>query len=94
MNYYKRYWNESTGDEPTDSWGRSTWFFETDENFNVLRQITVFESGQSLKYSESHPEDEFGGLSDQALDREEFEAFKIEKSEFEINWDKTQTNRR
>lgn len=46
MNYYKRYWNESTGDDLTDSWGRSTWFFETDENFNVLRQITVFESGQ------------------------------------------------
>ena len=41
--YFKRQWEETTGDELTDTWGTSTYFVETDEQFNVIRQIQVFE---------------------------------------------------
>ncbi len=94
MNYYRRYWEDSTGDELTHSWGKSIWYFETDENSCVLRQVIVFETGQILKYAEEYPDDEFGGLSDQPLDPDEFEASQIEMSEFEINWDRAQNNSR
>lgn len=41
--YFKRYWEETTCDELTDAWGTSTYYFETDEQLNIIRQIQVFE---------------------------------------------------
>ena len=37
MKYFKKNWGESTGDELTDDWGISTFYFETDEFLNVLK---------------------------------------------------------
>ena len=91
MNYYKRYWDETTGDELTNLWGTSTFYFETDSDNNVVRQIQLFENGKSLKYDAEHLDDNFGGLSDQPLDVEEFEEFKTTQSDFENIWQ--QTNR-
>jgi hypothetical protein len=42
MQYFKAYWDESRGDK-FDSWGRSWWYFETDDGGNVLRQVEKFE---------------------------------------------------
>ena len=84
--YFKRDWNESTGNKLTDSWGHSTYYFETDPNGNVLRQIESYENGNKLKYDQDHFLDDYGGLSDQSLDLEEFNDFKIEKEEFEKAW--------
>ncbi len=86
--YFKRQWEETTGDELTDTWGTSTYFVETDEQFNVIRQIQVFEKGQVLKYAIDNTVDEFGMLSDQQLDITEFEEFLIDEKEFSDIWDK------
>jgi hypothetical protein len=85
MNYYKRNWNETRGDQ-YDSWGKSIWYFETGNNGEVLRQIEAYENGKVLKYDNQNIEDEFGGLADQNLDLTEFVEFSIEKEEFENKW--------
>lgn len=85
MKYFKRNWDENRGDQ-YESWGKSIWFFETNNNGEVLRQIEVYESGKVLKYDNQNIEDEFGGLSDQNLDLNEFENYSIEKDEFENKW--------
>jgi hypothetical protein len=84
--YYKRHWDETTGDALTDSWGTSTFYFETDRDFNVTRQIQIFELGQVLKYSDDYSADKFGALSDQPLDSDEFSEFAIDKTDFEQIW--------
>lgn len=84
--HYKRYWNETTGDELTDSWGTSTYYFETDDNYFVLRQIQIFENGQVLKYDTEYLCDKFGGLSEMPLDNYDYKEFQIEKEEFEQIW--------
>lgn len=88
LHYFKRNWDETTGDELTDSWGTSTYYFETDRDLNIIRQIQVFENGQVLKYNEELTEDEFGMLSDQQLDKDEFEEFSIDSSEFTDTWNR------
>ncbi|GLU45477.1 hypothetical protein [Allomuricauda sp. NBRC 101325] len=85
MNYFKRNWNETRGDQ-YDSWGKSIWFFETDNNGEVLRQMEVYENGKTLRYDNQNIEDEFGMLADQNLDLTEFNEFTIEKEEFENKW--------
>lgn len=86
MNYYKRHWAETTGDELTDSWGSSTFYFETDHDDNVVRQIQVFENRNGLKYWAEFTEDDYGMMSDQPLDSDEFAQHKINKDEFERVW--------
>ncbi|WP_282042745.1 hypothetical protein [Winogradskyella flava] len=85
MRYFKRKWNETRGDK-YNSWGKSVWFFETDNNGEVLRQIEIYDNGKVLKYDNQNIEDEFGGLADQNLDLTEFIEFTIEKEEFENKW--------
>ena len=86
--YFKKFWDESTGEELTDSWGNSTYYFETDENLNVVKQIQKFENGKVLRYDEQNIEDDFGGLADQPLENQEFIDDEIQKVEFYIIWDK------
>jgi hypothetical protein len=66
--FLKRLWNETTGNPKTNNWGTSVYYFQTDEKGDVLKQITVYDNGKILKYSNLHIEDEFGGLSEVALD--------------------------
>ena len=83
--YYKRRWDESRGDEYHD-WGASWWLFETDDRFWPQRQIETYDSGPVLFYSQSHLEDDFGGLGRAALDPSEFESFRITEEAFEREW--------
>jgi hypothetical protein len=85
MKYYKRNWNETRGDQ-YNSWGKSIWYFETNNNGEVLRQIEAYDNGKVLKYNNQNIEDEYGGLADQNLDLTEFVEFSIEKEEFENKW--------
>ena len=85
MRYFKHYWDESRGDK-FDAWGKSWWFFETDEAGNVLRQIEKFESGVILRYDKSNSEDEFGGLAEKPVDADEIGGSKIDRQEFEREW--------
>ena len=86
MYYFKRYWDESTGNTLTDSWGTSCFYFETEADGTVIRQIQVFDNNNALKYTVDYDEDGFGGLSEIALEIEEFERYHIEQSEFEWAW--------
>ena len=87
MKYFKRYWDETTGEDLTDSWGRSWYYFETDDELNVIRQIQHFENGQALTYDTEYSEDKLGGLATVPLD-EEFLPFLIDKAEFEWLWNR------
>ena len=78
MKYFKRNWNETRGDQ-YDSWGKSVWLFETDNNGEVLRQIEIYDNGKVLKYDNQNIEDEFGMLADQNIDLTEFNEFTIKK---------------
>lgn len=85
MNYYKRNWDELRGDE-YDYWGTSVWYFEVADDGYPTRQVEVYEHGQIVKYDEEHNEDSFGGLSQAALDLDEFKELEISKEEFEDAW--------
>lgn len=84
--YFKKFWDETSGDELTDSWGTATYYFETDEALNVLKQIEWYQNGNILKYDEQNIEDAFGGLADQPLDIDEFTGNEIPASEFFTIW--------
>lgn len=86
MHYFKRHWTETTGEELTDSWGQSTYYFETDSELCVVRQIQVFANGKVLKYDTTYIDDKFGGLSEMPLDADEFNEFRIDNIEFEELW--------
>jgi len=60
--YFKRSWDETTGEELTDGWGSSTYYFETDEKLNITRQLQLFDNGKILKYDTEYVDDKFGGL--------------------------------
>ena len=51
-----------------------------------MRQIEIYEGGQVLCYDREHPDDEYGGLAEVALDPEEFAEFSITSEEFEHAW--------
>lgn len=86
--YYKRNWNEKRGDE-FDSWGTSVWYFEVGEDGYPTRQIELYENGNRLKYHSDKAFDDYGGLSTQALNFDEFLDFEIEQNEFELEWKKS-----
>jgi len=85
LRYFKRRWDESRGDEHA-SWGPSTWYFEVGDDGYPVRQLEQYDGGAVLKYDEAHLDDEFGMLSDAALDLEEFAPFEIDRTAFETAW--------
>ena len=92
MKYYKRYWDENTGEKLSNSWGKSTYYFEVDTSERVTRQMQIFENSNILRYSTEKNTDKYGSLSDQPLDKDEFESFQMEKREFEQLWNSTNLN--
>jgi hypothetical protein len=84
--FFKRHWNESTGEPLTDAWGTSTYYFETDSKGEVLRQIVIYANGKTLKYSNLNEEDEFGGLSEKDLDLKDAEYGLLRKNDFFRLW--------
>ena len=85
--YYKRHFNEIRT-EKSETWGTCDYYFETNQNGQILRQIEVYENGKELKYSDEFIEDEYGFLADQPIDLLDFENFVINKSDFEYQWQK------
>lgn len=85
--YFKRHWSETTGEEPTDEWGTSDYYFEADEGGNVLRQVQIFANGNCLKYDSDYHGDKYGGLSKVPLDFFEFEEFQINQLAFNKVWE-------
>ena len=85
--YYKRHFDEPRT-EKSEIWGTCDYYFETNQDGEVLRQIEVYENGKTLKYDDEFIEDEFGFLADQPLDLFDFENFAITKTDFEFQWKK------
>jgi hypothetical protein len=83
--FYKRHFDE-VRTEKFEIWGTCIYFFETNQNGEILRQIEVYENEKRLKYSEEFIEDEFGFLADQKIDLSEFEEYTISKNDFEHQW--------
>jgi len=83
--YFKSKWDDTRGDE-WDNWGTSMWYFEIGKDGYPTRQITVYENGKRLKYSEALKDDHFGGLGDQSIDEAEFRKQEIDRIEFEKEW--------
>jgi hypothetical protein len=86
--YFKRHWDETTGSDKTDSWGKSSYCFETDKEGNVLKQMVVYDNGKVLKYNHLHIEDEFGGLAEQGLDLTDEGYTPLSKNDFFMLWNK------
>lgn len=93
MRYFKRRWDEQRGDHFND-WGLSWWYFETDADGSVVRQIERYDSGAVLRYDQSHLDDDFGKLCEVPLDLDEFAAFEITLEEFEEAWAMNHVNQR
>jgi hypothetical protein len=85
MSYFRRPWDETRGDE-RDAWGLSVWYFETDSDGNVIRQIEAYDHGPTLRYGPGREVDEFGQLSDQPIDTIEFAEFEIPADDFHRAW--------
>ncbi len=85
MPYFKRHWDGTRGDSYND-WGSSIWYFETDLDMCVTRQIEVYANGNVLHYDRKHIEDKYGGLSEKPIDADDFAPFVILQSEFEQAW--------
>lgn len=85
--YFKKEWDETTGEELTESWGKSVYYFETDLQFNVVRQIQIFKSGKAIKYDLEYVDDKFGGLAESPIELDGFNT--INESEFDNLWEKT-----
>ena len=54
MPYYRRTWDEHRGDA-YDAWGDSEWRFDVDDQNYAVRQIEIYSTGPTKRYSESHP---------------------------------------
>ena len=88
MRYFRRFWDETRGDE-FDSWGTSWWFFEIDEDGYVIRVLQHYGGGQILRYSEEHLSDEYGSLPDRFPDLDDLVDYEISRDEFEADWGST-----
>lgn len=85
MNHYRRPWHEGRGDA-YDNWGAATYFFETDDDGAVLRQIETYANGNVLRYSDDHRVDEYGQLAEHPLDLVDFEPFRVAETDFTAAW--------
>jgi hypothetical protein len=85
--FYRRRWDEARGDEFA-SWGRSFWYFETDEEGWPVRQIEVYEAGRVTRYGPEHDDDRYGGLGEASLydSGEDWSTYEIADVEFERIW--------
>ncbi len=86
MKYFKRYWNECRALDNTSAWGWSWWFFETDDEGTVFRQVKMYESGHTLRFSQANPVGEYGAISDQPLDMTDEGYFASTNKEFSSAW--------
>ena len=84
--YFKRYFREQRIVK-SKNWGTCIYYFESNQEEEIIRQIEVYENGEKLKYSEEFIEDEYGFLADQRIDLIEFEGFIINKDDFEYQWE-------
>ncbi|WP_430816394.1 hypothetical protein [Carboxylicivirga sp. RSCT41] len=85
MNYIRRKWNETRGDE-YDHWGNSIWYFETEKDGTVKRQVEEYSIGIIIRYDSEFSHDNYGMLSDMKLDLSDTEFESIPEADFNKKW--------
>ncbi|WP_417536788.1 hypothetical protein [Methylophaga sp.] len=89
MKYVKAYWDDSRGDE-YDHWGGCYYYFELGDDSYPIRQIEVYDAGNTLKYTYKVQEfDKYGRLTDQPLELDEMPHEEISAPEFNELWEKS-----
>ena len=83
--YFRRRWNESRGDA-YDHWGPAVYFFEVSDEWRTIRQMEVYDDGHVLRYEADHTADDYGFLSVDPGNREDFEPYEIDGAAFESAW--------
>jgi len=81
MRYFKQEWDRKR-DDHFSHWGKCTLYLEVDSEGYPVRQIELYEYGDSLVYDRDHPGDQYGILSDQRVDVSDFESGEISEEEF------------
>lgn len=71
--------------------GEATYYLEVDERGDAVRQAMIYPNGRVTRYSEAHPEDEWGALAVMVVDGDEdwWEPRAISSDEFERVWQDT-----
>lgn len=92
--FYLAHWQETTGNDLTDSWGFSKFYLELDSGGYAIRQIVFYDNGNQLNYDRNKLEDQFGGLAEGVVDLMAFpgEVSEISREEFEQQWAKKSVN--
>ncbi len=92
MNYLKYHLDELRGDE-YDHWGTVTFYSEIRDDGYPIRDIKIYQNGNSLKYRFNDLiEDQYGMLPDQPIIENEIKIVSFEeitKEQFESLWIKS-----
>jgi len=81
MKFYKREWDRKR-DDNFSHWGKCTLLIQADPDGHLVSQIEMYEYGDNLLYNREHPRDQYGVLSDQLIDFDDFAPYEISESDF------------
>jgi uncharacterized RDD family membrane protein YckC len=89
--FVKRY----SEDTDMPEWGGATYYFELSATYQAVNEMVFYQNGSVRVYSAQHQADEFGKLPEKPLasdptERAEWEAYRIEESEFKQAWEEAQ----
>jgi len=86
LRYFKYFWEDDPGGDLA-GWGTSLWYTEVDAGGEILRVLQSYAAGQVLRYDDSWPQDEFGGMPEGIVDQDEIRELEISGEEFFAAWD-------
>lgn len=92
MPFYRRLWNESRGDA-YDDWGTAVYYFWVSDGA-VEQQVERYDSGVLLAYDRYHREDQFGQMTTEPLDPDEWSQYEVEIDTYQQEVDGQPFNRR
>ena len=90
---YRRRWDETRGDA-YDSWGPAVYYFEVSNDWHTVRHMEVYNDGHVLRYGPDHPADDYGFLSADPGEPDDFEPYEIDQRLFEDAWSSGGTGQR
>ena len=92
MPFYRRRWDESRGDA-FDGWGAAVYLFWVQDGV-VEQQIERYDAGILLAYDRYHRDDQYGQITTERLDPEEWAPFEIGRAEYQQETDGQPFNRK
>jgi hypothetical protein len=90
--FYRRRWGESRDDEH-DDWGPAVYYFWVQDGV-VEQQVVRYEAGALLTYDRYHLEDQYGQLTVEPLDPDEWATFEIDIATYQSETDGQPFNRK